>query len=158
MTTKLPDCGLYRTGIALRGNEAQVPAGILISFHNHSDQGVPMVATPHANENNCWQFHERGWAADDDAFLAALVALKAEGLYINTHHLHVTREEIVPEKTLMQLGYNRAGDSIVFIARFEGNAIVFPSEGYQVESSEFQQHLQPVEFNVPRPRASGSLH
>jgi hypothetical protein len=50
------------------------------------------------------------------------------------------------------------GDSIVFVARFEGNTIVFPSEGYSVASPEFQQHLQAVEFNVPRPRAADSLH
>jgi hypothetical protein len=117
-----------------------------------------MVSTPHANELNRWQFHERGWAASDEAFLGALVALKPEGLYVNTQHMHVTREEIIPEKTLMQLGYNRTGDSIVFVARFEGNTIVFPSEGYSVASPEFQQHLQAVEFNVPRPRAADSLH
>lgn len=158
MPSGLPDCGLYRTGIALPGNEDDVPAGILVSFHNHSDQGKPMVATPHANEHNRWQFHERGWAATDQSFLAALIALKPEGLYLNTHHLHVTREEIIPEKTLMQLGYNRAGDSILFVARFEGNTIVFPSQGYSVASPELQQHLRAVDFNVPRPPATGSLH
>jgi hypothetical protein len=33
----LPECGLYRTTKPLPDNEAAVPAGQLVYFHNHSD-------------------------------------------------------------------------------------------------------------------------
>ena len=154
----LPDCGLYRTGAALRGHEEQVGAGILVYFHNHSDQGPPMVLTPHANEHNRWQFHESGWGIEDDAFLAALITLKPEGLYVNVEHLHVTREEIIPPRTLLQLGYNRSGDSILFVGRFEANSIVFPSQGYSFPSPDIQKNLEAAGFNVPRPKAEKDLH
>jgi len=155
---KLPECGLYRTGTALPGNEEQVPAGCLVRFHNHSDQGPPLVLTPHANEDNRWQFHDRGWSVEDAAFLDALIALKPEGIYVNAEHLHVTKEEIIPTRTLVQLGYNRDGDSILFVARFEGNTISFPSQGYSFASPDIQRALEPAGFNVPRPREPDGLH
>jgi len=158
MAPELPECGLYRTGAALTGHENEVPANVLVYFHNHSDQGPPMVLTPHANSHNRWQFHDRGWSVDESDFLAALIALKPEGLYLNTEHLHVTREEIIPERTLLQLGYNRRGDSILFPARFVGNTIEFPEQGYSFGSPEVQIGLEAVSFNVPRPKASGQLH
>jgi hypothetical protein len=142
----------------LPGNEEKVGEGILVSFHNHSDQGKPFVATAHGNTNNRWEFHERGWAAEDIGFLEALVPLKPEGLYIITEHVHVTREEIIPPKTLLQLGYNRSADTILFVARFEENVIKFASSGYAFPSPEVQSLLEPAGFNIPQPRPEEKLH
>jgi hypothetical protein len=156
-----PACGLYRTGLALTGNEEQVPSGILVYFHDHSGEdgaGPPMVVTPHDNEHNRWRFHERGWIVEDEAFVAALVPLAPEGLYVNTQHLHITREEIIPERMLVQLGYNRRGDTVLFVGRLEGNAIVFPERGYAFESPEVQKLLEPAGFDVARPRPAGEVH
>ena len=61
----VPDCGLYRAGVSLVNNEEKVPAGSLVSFHNHSDRGIPMVQTPHNNENNLWTFHSHGFGVED---------------------------------------------------------------------------------------------
>ena len=158
MSIKLPDCGLYRTGAALPGNEEQVREGILVRFHNHSEQGKPFVATPHENTNNRWQFHDQGWAAEDETFLSTMIPLKAEGFYINAEHLHISREEIIAPHTLLQLGYNRAGDSILFVARFEGNTIAFSENGYGFPSPDMQEHLEPAGFNVPQPRPEEKLH
>jgi hypothetical protein len=158
MSSQLPNCGLYRTGAALPGNEEQVPAGILVYFHNHSDQGPAMLLTPHANEHNRWQFHERGWPVESSDFIAAMVPLKPEGLYVNTEHIHISREEIIPERMLVQLGYNRSGDTILFVGRFEGDTIAFPSQGYAFTTADVQRSLEPPGFNVPRPKAPGDLH
>jgi hypothetical protein len=154
MTQSTLPCGLYRTGIALPGFEERVPAGSLVQFHNHSDQGVAMVLTPHDNTANRWNFHERGWAADNQEFLESLVALKPEGLYVTSSHLHITREEILPERTLVQLGYNRRADSILFPGRFQDNAIVFPDQGYAFPSPDIQKALEPAGFRVPMPPKS----
>lgn len=158
MSDSLPACGLYKTGVALPGHEDQVGVDTLVYFHNHSDQGPPMVLTPHDNQHNRWSFHERGWAADDPAFLESLIALKAEGLYVNAVHIHVGRDEILPPRTLLQLGYNRSGKSILFIGRFRDNSITFPTQGYSFESLDVQALLEPAGFVVPKPRAEDSLH
>lgn len=157
----VPDCGLYRTGQALIGQEdeaEQVGAGLLVYFHNHSQEGPPIVVTPHSNSHNRWQFHDRGWSIKDEDFLAALIPLKAEGIYVNAEHIHITREEIIPPRTLMQLGYNRQADSILFVARFEHNTISFPETGYSFTSPEIQKNLEPAGFNVPQPKAADALH
>ena len=158
MANELPDCGLYRTGRALPGHEEQLPAGALVYFHNHSDQGPAMVLTPHDNEHNRWRFHDRGWAVEDAAFVEAMIPLRPEGLYVNHEHIHISREEIIPGRTLLQLGYNRSGDSILFVGRFDANTITFPSEGYRFEDPEIQKHLEPAGFNVPRPKPAGDVH
>jgi hypothetical protein len=158
MASELPACGLYKTGLPLPDHEEQVPAGILVYFHNHSDQGPPMVQTPHSNTHNRWQFHERGWAVSDTEFLAALVPLKAEGLYTNPEHLHVSREEVIPQRSLMQLGYNRGADSLLFIGRFQDNTIAFPEQGYSFTTADIQARLEPVSFQVPKLRDADALH
>lgn len=155
---ELPACGLYRTGTALPGNEEQIPAGILVYFHNHSDQGPAMVLTPHDNEHNRWRFHERGWPVESPDFIEALVALKPEGLYVNKQHIHISRDEIIPERMLLQLGYNRGGDSILFVGRFAENSITFPSQGYAFTTTDIQDSLEPVGFSVPRPKPPSEVH
>ena len=158
MSSPLPSCGLYRTGVPLAGNEEQVASGILVYFHNHSDQGPAMVLTPHDNEHNRWRFHDRGWAVEAPDFVAAMVPLKPEGLYVNTEHIHISREEIIPERMLVQLGYNRRGDSLLFVGRFEANTIAFPSQGYAFTTLDVQTLLEPAGFGVPRPRAPEDIH
>lgn len=158
MPKELPKCGLYRTGLALAGQEEAVAAGILVYFHNHSDQGPAMVQTPHENTHNRWQFHDRGWAASDAEFLNALVPLKAEGLYVNAKHLHISREEIIPSRTLLQLGYNRRGDTLLFIGRFRDNVIEFPEKGYAFEDPAIQELLEPAGFLMPRREDPADLH
>jgi hypothetical protein len=156
---ELPDCGLYRTGVSLPGHEEEVPGGILIYFHNHSEQGPPLVLTPHDNTHNRWSFHERGWLVEDPGFISALIPLKGEGYYtVSGHHLHVSKEEIIPERTLVQLGYNRRGDTLLFVAEFKDNAIEFPSQGYRFESTEVQGNLASAVFSVPETEEERTLH
>lgn len=158
MADELPSCGIYRTGRALRGHEEHVLAGTLVYFHNHSDQGSPLVLAPETNTDNRWSFRERGWLVDDIPFIHELIALKPQGFYTLTRHLHVSREEVLPERSLVQLGYNRRGDTILFAARFEGLTISFPAQGYRFEAPALQQHLEPVNFAVPRLKADRTLH
>jgi hypothetical protein len=149
--SELPPCGLYRAGIALSGHETQVPAGLLIYFHNHSEQGPPLVLLPQSNSNNRWTFTDKGYLVEDPAFVAALVARRPQGFYVVGRHIHIGREEIIPERTLVQLGYNRDADPIVFVGRFEGNSIVFPERGYRFTDDRLFEHLEPAGFAVPGP-------
>ncbi len=145
----LPPCGLYRTGMALVGQEDNVPKGILIMFHNHSDQGPPIVLRPVSNEHNRWEFHKSGWSVQDPGFIKVMVPLKAEGLYTVTGQIYVERERRIAERSLVQLGYNRNGDSILFLADFVGNSIHFPSQGFRFTNPSVQANLKKVPFSVP---------
>lgn len=159
MAAELPACGLYRTGTALPGHEEEVPGGTLVYFHNHSDKGPPVVLPPNENVLNRWTFHDRGWLVEDPGFIGALVPLRPQGYYVvSGRHLHLSREEIIAERTLVQLGYNRRGDTILFVARFEDNAIRFPERGFRFEAPAVQEHLEPVNFSVPEAKPDRVLH
>jgi hypothetical protein len=149
-----PKCGLYRTGIPLEGKEDSVAAERLVFFHNHSEQGPPLVLMPSVNEHNRWQFHDRGYLVESPGFLENLVPLRPEGFYILKGHVHVGRDEIIPERALVQLGYNRKAEPILFMGRFEGNTIVFPTTGYRFDSLDLFDHLEPAGFLVPKPKES----
>jgi len=157
MANQLPACGLYRTGRALPGHEEAVTSGALIYFHNHSEKGPPLVLLPHLNTNNRWTFSERGWLVEDESFTRDLISLLPEGYYVLSRHLHVSREEALAERSLVQLGYNRRGDSILFVAGFEGGGIQFPSQGYRFESPAVKEYLTVVNFRVPSPTAEQRL-
>ena len=159
MSDDLPDCGLYRAGVSLPGHDDDVPSGCLVYFHNHSDAGPPIVLTPHDNTHNRWTFHDSGWLVEDPGFIGALIPLKQEGLYvIKGHHLHISDEEIIPELTLVQLGYNRKADSILFTAQFDENKISFPERGYLFENPNVQEVLTSVTFKIPTSDSSRTLH
>ncbi len=152
VSSELPKCGLYRTGITLPGSEDQVQAQSLVFFHNHSEQGSPLVLLPHANENNRWTFHERGYLVESQPFIDELVPLISEGYYILSVHVHVGKDDMIPERSLVQVGYNRKAEPLMFVGRFEGNSIAFPVRGYRFESLDLFEQLEPAGFMVPKPK------
>lgn len=128
----LPPCGLYRTSKPLPEHEGEVPAGILIYFHNHSDSGLPVAITPDHNIMNRWHFHGAGVPFRGLSWADSLVRLPPEGFYY-------LRKEIEfdggswPKNTLVQLGYTKTGDPILFIAQLRGameeNDLFFADRG-----------------------------
>jgi len=117
----LPQCGLYRTTKSLPEHEASIPANTLVYFHNHSDSGLPVVIAPEHNILNRWHFHGAGiafrglsWASD------GLRPVLAEGFYMLKKDL-VFDGGSWPKGTLVQLGYTRNADPILFIAQQRAN-------------------------------------
>ncbi len=142
-------CGVYRTGRALRAGEMEIPAGSLVYFHNHSVQGPPIVLLPDANTNNRWSYTSGGWLVEDPAFIEAMVSLKGEGFYALNRRLQVGKDEFVAERSLVQLGYNRSADTILFVAKPEGNGFNFPDRGLRFDAPDVQEILEPVNFTIP---------
>lgn len=130
-------CGLYRTTKALADKPESVGPDLLVKFHNHSDQGSPIVLLPDFNRGNRWHFHRRGFLVDDPEFIDSLIALKPEGLYRLREHFHPDEEKVVAANALAQLGYNREAEPILFfpIADRDDNAIRFPSRGMKIPDS-----------------------
>ncbi|WP_230467592.1 hypothetical protein [Lujinxingia vulgaris] len=148
MHVSLPPCGLYRTTEALPGKEQWVRENLLVYFHNHSQQGPPLLLLPAANAHNRWSFHEKGYLIREPAYVSTLTPLKPEGLYVLGERIHISRDEFIPEATLVQLGYTRGADPILFLARFEGSGIQFPSSGLKCTSEIFGL-LDEVNFRTP---------
>lgn len=147
MSKSLPPCGLYRTGSALKSDPEHIPAGILVYFHNHSDQGIPFLQLPEENVHNVWSFQEFGPGIEnDDSFLDSLQPLKEQGFYFLTEALQTPDREY-NAYTLVQLGYNRDGDPILFPAQRSEtrNALAFSESGYRFESLGILNALAPEE-------------
>ena len=117
----LPNCGLYRTTKPLPEHEAEVPANVLVYFHNHSDSGLPVVIVPDHNILNRWHFHGAGIPFRGLSWADSLVKLPAEGFYMLRKALDFDGGSW-PKATLVQLGYTKAGDPILFIAQQRGHA------------------------------------
>lgn len=148
MHDDLPPCGLYRTTEPLPGKEQWVRSDMLVYFHNHSQQGPPLLLLPAENRHNRWHFHEKGYLVREPGYVETLERLKDEGLYVLDEPIYLSREEFIPEETLVQLGYNRSADPILFLGKFEDNAIFFPDSGLKCTTEVFDL-LDDVTFRVP---------
>ena len=144
----LPNCGLYRTTKALPEHEAAIPAGALVYFHNHSDSGLPVVIAPDHNIMNRWHFHGAGIPFRGLSWADSLVKLPAEGFYMLRKALGFEGGEW-PKAALVQLGYTRTGEPILFIgqqrAQLAENDLWFSDRGVGV-SREQLSLLEPLQI------------
>lgn len=143
---ELPPCGLYRTGREHNDDDVHIHAGALVMFHNHSNRNMPFVQFPEENVNNRWSFSETGPGIENDqAFLDALEPLRDQGVYFLNEHIH-TPDGVYPEFTMVQLGYNRDGNPILFPAKklpHGQNGHYFEDAGYMFEDLDILKLLSP---------------
>lgn len=153
-TNYLPECGLYKTEAPLAEYPDAVPAGILIMFHNHSNRNIPFIQLPMDNQKNFWSFEEKGpGVKDDPEFIAGLIPLLQQGIYALNSPLTMS-ENVHPEGAVLQLGYNRAGDPILFFGSWEEGSISFPAKGYGFQDLKIFEKLTPLTaIGVVRERA-----
>jgi hypothetical protein len=122
----LPPCGLYRTASAI----GDVSAGRLVYFHNHGDPG-PGLYFPERWTANRAHFSPKGTTLPTVFDPSALVALPAEGFYRVTAAFFCCDKRCVkfePE-AFVQLGYNGAGNALLFVPELSGGAIAVPDRG-----------------------------
>jgi len=147
----LPPCGLYRTATALPDRAEQVPAGKLVYFHDHSNEpGVGIVLMPEENTGNRWKFMERGFLVRQASWARSLVPMKPEGFYTVAGAFQ-KGTTTVAQGQLVQLGYNRDAQPIVFFPNFdaERNGLVFPTKGMSI-GPDVYDGLRPVELRGPK--------
>ncbi len=156
-----PDCGLYLTGTGLDGHEDHLGEGVMIYFHNHSEAGPPLVLLPSANTNNRWTFQDNGHLIQDDDFIKSMKAIPAEGFYHLHQHLHIDENKSIPEQALVQLGYTRTGEPILFVPSLDGANLTFPQTGFRWENPQviFEAIAKDAlrVLNLPAPEAQ-TLH
>ncbi len=128
----LPPCGLYRTTKPLPDHEAEITGGALVYFHNHSDSGLPVVVAPEHNILNRWHFHGPGIPFRSLAWADSMVRLPPEGFYVLRKSLEFDGGSW-PKSTLVQLGYTRVAEPILFIAQIRAmldeNDLFFSDRG-----------------------------
>ncbi|MDY0060629.1 MAG: hypothetical protein RBU45_12535 [Myxococcota bacterium] len=122
----LPPCGLYRTSEPI----GSVPAGRLVYFHNHGDPG-PGIYLPERWEHNRARFARRGVTLPDESLALTLEPLPAEGLYRVTADFTCCAKNCrtFGAELLVQLGYNGAGQAILFVPRFTPEGLLLPEQG-----------------------------
>ena len=150
----LPACGLYRTTKALSDNEEAVPAGGIVYFHNHSDSGLPVVIPPDHNIMNRWHFHGAGIPFRGLSWADSLAKIPAEGFYMLRKGLEFDGGSW-PKGTLVQLGYTRTGDPILFIgqirAQLDENDLFFSDKGVGITRDQLALLEQLQVFAEPAP-------
>src|SRR6478672_10386915 len=119
--TMLPSCGLYRTTKPLAGHEEQFPANLLVYFHNHSDSGLPQVLAPDHNVHNRWHFHGPGIEFRGVSWAGSLEPVLSEGFYTLRKELALDGSNKWLKGAIVQLGYTKAGEPILFIAQQRAN-------------------------------------
>ncbi len=155
----VPACGLYLTTMPLAEHEDAVPAGRLVMFHNHSEQGPPIVLLPEHNVRNRWHFKKEGFLVEDTDYLQSMEPLKSEGFYHLREHFHPNQEEIVADKQLVQLGYNMEAESIIFFPAEDKdtNALIFPNSGMKIPAQIYDL-LEPLTTRGPYTPETPHLH
>lgn len=155
--TTLPPCGLYRTTKALPEHEEEIPAGILVYFHNHSDSGLPVVIAPEHNIMNRWHFHGAGIPFRGMAWADSLTKMPAEGFYMLKKPFEFDGGSW-PRGALVQLGYTRNGDPILFIAQqranLEENDLFFSERGVGINRDQLGMLDQLSIFVEPAPEGA----
>lgn len=153
----LPDCGLYLTTKPLPGNEEQFPAGLLVYFHNHSDSGLPCVLSPDHNIHNRWHFHGPSVPFRGLSWADSLKKVSPEGFYTLRRELAFEGGKW-PKGALVQLGYTRVADPILFIGRVRGqlaeNDLFFSDKGVPVTREQLSI-LEPVSVYVEPSEGDG---
>ena len=150
----LPAAGLYRTLFAHPNAEhaRAVPGGVLVYFHPTSEQGPPLVALPEGNAHNAWSFSRKGFLIPETSWCATLSPLPPQGYYVASSDLVLQNGQKLPQGMLVQLGYTRQAQPIVFPSRHdaEANAIVFAEQGALITDLQLLD-LAPLPFRMMAP-------
>ena len=131
----LPACGLYRTVAPIAG----VPAARLVYFHNHGDPGAG-VYFPERWTHNRAHFSPKGTTLPAGFDVNALKPLPREGFYSVAAPFFCCAKKCVrfENEAMVQLGYNGAGQALLFAPEMVGGAISVPERGTLIDDSELQ--------------------
>ena len=130
MSDALPPCGLYRTLRPI----GDIEAGRLVYFHNHGNPGAGLYFPERWTANRA-HFTPKGMTLPDAADARALKPLPAEGFYRVAKAFHCCTKQCVrfEPDMFVQLGYNGAGQALLFTPELAGSAIGVPDRGTMID-------------------------
>ena len=134
----LPEPGLYRTSKPYPGREEEIPADCLVYVGQNPNTGVTFVVRPGANRRNRWFWGEPTIPLRSTVWAETLFSLPAQGFYILPQTIE-TGEGRWLKGAIVQLGYNREGQGIIFVAEDregeERNVLTFSDRGIMVDDN-----------------------
>lgn len=130
--TNLPPCGLYRT-LAPVGS---IPAGRLVFFHNHGEPG-PGLYLPAGWKRNRVELDKRGTLLPSPEDLRHLEPLPPEGFYRVVQAFDCCEKKCrrFEAEMLVELGYNAAGQPIVFVPEVVDGMLAVPERGSSIDTA-----------------------
>ena len=154
--------GIYRTTKYLPGHEAQVGPGQLVLIRTDGEFAPASVLSPNNNRNNQWFFQMPGVKIPTTNFAwgESLVKLPHEGFYRLLEEMTFGEGGRWLKNGIVQLGYTRQGDPILFIATrrttLTSNTLWFSERGVKIELERVPTLLEPLAWAVePEKAANG---
>jgi hypothetical protein len=142
--------GIYRTTKYLPGQEAQVGPDQLVLIRTDGEFAPASVLLPVNNTNNQWRFQMPGIRipATSLNWGESLVKLQHEGFYRLTREFTFGEQGKWIENAIVQLGYTRKAEPILFIAQrrtpLTNNELWFSDKGVKVDPEEIDALITPL--------------
>lgn len=142
--------GIYKTTKYLPGQEAQVGPDQLVLIRTDGEFAPASVLLPVANTNNQWRFQMPGLKipATSLNWGETLSKLRHEGFYRLTRDFEFGEKGKWIKNAIVQLGYTRKGEPILFIAQrrtpLTSNELWFSDKGVKIEEDLVDELLEPL--------------
>jgi len=140
--------GIYKTTKFLPGHEATVAPNMLILIRTDAEFAPASVLLPVNNIHNQWRFQMPGVKIPSASFGwgESLVKLPHEGFYRLTREFSFGDTGKWLKNAIVQLGYTRGGDPILFIAQrrspLVSNDLFFSDKGVKVEMNDLNNMIE----------------
>jgi hypothetical protein len=134
----LPAPGLYRTTKAYPSNEEAFPANVLV-YVGQKEDGSVFVVRPGDNRLNRWYWGEPTMPLRSVIWAQTLKPLPGEGYYTLPEDVRVGEGGAWLKNAIVQLGYNAAGQGIIFVAEQHAkdtrNVLAFADSGVLIDDN-----------------------
>ncbi|MFO0634534.1 MAG: hypothetical protein U0168_16950 [Nannocystaceae bacterium] len=140
--------GIYKTTKYLPGAEAQVGPDQLILIRTDGEFAPASVLLPVTNTHNQWRFQMPGIKIPSNSLNwgETLEKLPHEGFYRLKREFTFGDTGRWIQNAIVQLGYNRKGEPILFIAQrrapLTNNELWFSNNGVKVEADELDDLVE----------------
>jgi hypothetical protein len=146
--------GIFRSTKYLPRSESLIGPSQLVLIRTDGQFGPASVLLPQANTFNRWSFNVPGikLTGEADEWGKALMRLPHEGFYRLRKEMVFAEDNKWLEGAILQLGYNRRGEPLLFIAKrrkpLVENDLFFESQGLKVDD-EWLDQLDALAWHEP---------
>ena len=154
--------GIYKTTKYLPGHEAEIAPNLLVLIRTDGDFAPASVLLPVMNENNQWRFQMPGVKipAASLNWYDTLEKIPHEGFYRLKKEFVFGDEGKWLENAVVQLGYTKAAEPILFIAQrrtpLVSNDLWFSDKGVKMELDGIDEWVEPLAWYQEPEGGSGN--
>ncbi|MCA9689111.1 MAG: hypothetical protein KC636_05835 [Myxococcales bacterium] len=154
--------GIYKTTQFLPKHEATIGPDQLVLIRTDGEFAPASVLLPVQNLNNQWRFQMPGVKVPTTArtWGDSLIKLPHEGFYRLTREFTFGDTGRWLKNAIVQLGYTRAAEPILFIAQrrspLVANDLFFSDKGVKMELDQIEGMIEPLAWYQEPEKKSGS--